>query len=81
MREFFDDTECAFNRGPKFCSALECKNCSGCRFKKTKEQLEESRARAFNRLSQHPNKYAIMSAYYGKVLTSPPGEKYINTGV
>ena len=42
--------ECAFDAGKKRCSALKSKECQGCRFYKTAEELIEGHEKAMNRL-------------------------------
>ena len=42
--------ECAFDR-QDHCCALERRHCAGCVFKKTREELDASRARAEARLA------------------------------
>ena len=45
--------DCAFNNGKK-CSALTKKQCKGCRFKKTTEELNEGRQKAKERIRKLP---------------------------
>ena len=45
--------ECVFSKG-RTCSALTVKSCKNCRFRKTKEQLEEGRKRAKARIASLP---------------------------
>ena len=45
--------ECAFDRGEE-CAALKYKECKGCHFRKTKEELEEGREKARKRIESMP---------------------------
>lgn len=57
---------CAFDLGD-MCSALSTKQCVGCNFCKTKEELKEGRQKAAERLDYLPKKKQIHIArkYYG----------------
>ena len=60
-------SKCVFAEG-KSCKALSEKYCSGCTFKKTKEELEDGRDRAaelFYRLPPEKRK-AIRKKYYSE---------------
>ena len=59
--------ECTFNKGGK-CVALKDKNCRGCAFMKTNKQLEDSRAKAWERVESLPEKVKakIRFKYYNK---------------
>lgn len=48
---------CAFDQGG-FCSALRVKDCDGCVFCKTQQQLEEGRAAADRRIDSLPAELA-----------------------
>lgn len=56
---------CAFNKGHS-CIALREKDCVGCAFYKTREQLVEGRHRAMDRINALPKtkKYYIIHKYY-----------------
>lgn len=56
---------CAFDRD-KFCAALKEKQCEGCAFYKTKEELIEGRQKAAERLDNLPirQKIHIARKYY-----------------
>jgi hypothetical protein len=58
-------SKCAFEYG-EHCLALTKKNCTGCRFKKTEEQLEAGRKKAQLKLLMLPKRKlnAIRSKYY-----------------
>ena len=55
--------KCAFDKGYK-CSALTSKMCAGCKFRKTKQELEEGRRKAMERLENLHNRYQIIEKYY-----------------
>lgn len=46
--------KCAFDRGT-FCTALSEKDCRGCAFRKTTEELYEGRERAYDRICSLPD--------------------------
>ena len=48
-----NDNRCVFDRGG-FCAALTSRECAICRFKKTKEELEEGRKKAIMRVRGLP---------------------------
>ena len=58
---------CTFNKGDK-CSALRDKSCRGCAFRKTSNQIEDSRAKAWERIESLPPKIKakIRFKYYNK---------------
>ena len=58
--------ECAFDRGHE-CSALNDKQCEGCVFFKTKEELIAGRQKFFVRLPVLPKvqRIHLMETYYG----------------
>ncbi len=45
--------KCAFDRNT-FCTALMEKDCRGCAFRKTPEELDEGRERAYSRICKLP---------------------------
>lgn len=53
---------CAFYR-EYFCMALTEKNCANCPFYKTKEQLEQSRAKAQERICKRPDALYFIRKY------------------
>lgn len=55
--------KCAFDKGYK-CSALTTKECAWCKFRKTKQELEEGRRKAMERIETLPNKYQIIEKYH-----------------
>lgn len=55
--------KCAFDKGYK-CSALTSKMCAGCKFRKTKQELEEGRRKAMERIQESPNRDRIIEKYY-----------------
>ena len=57
--------ECAFEKGNS-CTALREKECKGCPFMKTKEELVEGRQRAMARIHALPNpkRYYIIHTYH-----------------
>ena len=59
--------DCTFNRLTK-CAALSTYKCEKCPFRKTKEQLEAGRRRAFARIESLPRdvQKAIEDKYYMK---------------
>lgn len=50
MRTKVDKTDC-FAYKPRSCVALNKKNCKGCRFYKTKEEVKAGRKKAMERIS------------------------------
>lgn len=56
---------CVFENGNE-CNALRVKECAGCRFRKTKEELIESREKAAERIDTLPDArfYHIVRKYY-----------------
>ena len=56
---------CVFNKGEE-CDALREKNCVGCSFCKTSEELKEGRRKAFERIEKLPlaERIAIHRKYY-----------------
>lgn len=58
-------SKCAFEHGD-YCDALTEKNCKGCRFRKTEEQLEAGRKKAQLKLFMLPKRKlnSIRSKYY-----------------
>ena len=50
--------KCAFEHGNK-CIALTGKCCEGCRFRKTKRQIEEGRRKAKRRINSLPQEMQI----------------------
>ena len=58
---------CTFDKGDK-CVALTKRDCEGCPFRKTKEELLEGRRRAKARRDKLPahERQAIEEKYYGK---------------
>lgn len=65
--------ECAFDAGKRRCSALKSKECQGCRFYKTGEELIEGHEKAMNRLLSLDREFLnhIKRKYYsaGRVKT------------
>lgn len=61
------DNKCAFDHGDKGCLCLNEKECEGCHFFKTCDELEGGREKAANRVSQlEPAlKGHIRHKYYG----------------
>lgn len=59
--------DCAFNNGNK-CIALNEKQCVGCPFRKTQEELDEGRQKALKRISKLPPKLQahILTKYYAR---------------
>lgn len=57
--------DCAFDRND-VCSALRCKKCKGCNFRKTREELIEGRKKSADRISKLPlkTKQYIYRKYY-----------------
>ena len=60
-------TKCAFDKGNK-CAALTCKMCAGCRFRKTKQELDSGRRKARKRISTLPNRDGIKEKYWSGTL-------------
>ena len=60
-------SKCVFDKG-KVCSALTEKDCKGCSFAKTKEELEDGREHATELFYRVPRKQrdAIRKKYYGE---------------
>lgn len=58
---------CTFDKGNK-CTALTTRNCEGCAFRKTKEELNEGREKAKAILDRLPKEQyeAIKNKYYGR---------------
>lgn len=58
---------CTFDKGDK-CTALNARNCEGCAFRKTKEELNEGREKAKAMLDRLPKEQyeAIKNKYYGR---------------
>ena len=54
---------CVFNVSFSRCGALTTKRCKDCGFCKTREQLEEGRARAKQRVSSLPNAERLVEKY------------------
>ena len=59
-------TKCAFDIGPE-CAALAKKECVGCKFRKTKQELDEGREKADARIRalEPPLRHYLMRKYYG----------------
>ena len=55
-------SECVFDKDGR-CSALTSKMCVGCRFKKTKQELDAGRRKALERISTLPNRDYINNKY------------------
>lgn len=47
--------KCVFDKDAYTCAALTHKQCTGCRFRKTLEQLDDGRERAEDRISTLPD--------------------------
>ncbi len=60
------DPECVFDKEDK-CSALTTKMCAGCRFKKTKQELDAGRKKALTRIGTLPNRDYINKKYWSEV--------------
>ena len=56
--------KCAFDLGNERCDALHSKSCDGCRFRKTKEQLVESRRKSEERLDSIRGGIYLYKKYY-----------------
>lgn len=59
-------TKCAFDLDGK-CIALNEKDCVGCNFRKTKQELDEGREKADARIRalEPPLRHYLMRKYYG----------------
>lgn len=55
--------KCVFERSDTYCSVLVIKQCLGCNFCKTPEQLEESRKRSEARINSLHNRAYIKGKY------------------
>lgn len=55
--------ECVFDKGNDKCSALTAKMCAGCRFRKTKRELDAGRQKAIERIGTLPNRDQINKKY------------------
>ena len=69
--------KCAFDLEKRKCAALTEKKCEGCKFFKTKEELEAGREKAMNRLMSMDKKqfYYFNNKYYGGRSLDNGGEK------
>ena len=58
--------KCAFERG-NTCVALNRKECENCAFRKTKEELQRGRQKAFAHINSLPvvERVHILETYYG----------------
>jgi hypothetical protein len=54
--EAMDET-CAFDQGKRVCSALNVKNCDGCKFRKSEAELIRGRERAAARIKTFTKEY------------------------
>lgn len=63
--------DCVFNNGDE-CTALKAKQCEGCVFRKTKEELIAGRTKAINRINNLPERTRarIIRTYYGQRIGS-----------
>lgn len=69
-KELFEamDETCAFDKGKRTCAALNVKNCDGCKFRKSEEELIRGRERAAARVKTFTKEYRahIKARYYSQ---------------
>jgi hypothetical protein len=68
-KELFEAMDaCAFDKGKRTCAALNVKNCDGCKFRKSEEELIRGRERAAARVKTFTKEYRahIKARYYSQ---------------
>lgn len=58
--------KCTFDKGDRGCSALISKQCSGCAFYKTEQELRDGRRKSAERLESLPNGKELKEKYYSE---------------